>query len=134
MNKLSLVGIQLPEEYKENFDVSSEGPSSGVSRTLVTPDQGPSRLETSKFSLYFSGSFIGPFHLISTPPPYFPMDEVSNILIPKKKRSKCRHKPQKFVNFPLAPQKNRRDQRIKDANRLNPSETTLGSPFRKIRP
>jgi hypothetical protein len=30
MNKLSLVGIQLPEKYKENFDVSSEGPSSGV--------------------------------------------------------------------------------------------------------
>jgi hypothetical protein len=30
-NKLSLVGMQLPEKYKENFDVSSEGPSSGVS-------------------------------------------------------------------------------------------------------
>ena len=30
MNKLSLVGIQLPEKYKENFDVSSEAPSSGV--------------------------------------------------------------------------------------------------------
>ena len=27
MNKLSLVGMQLPEKYKENFDVSSEGPS-----------------------------------------------------------------------------------------------------------
>jgi hypothetical protein len=28
MNKLSLVGMQLPENiiYKENFDVSSEGP------------------------------------------------------------------------------------------------------------
>ena len=26
MNKLSLVGMQLPEKYKENFDVSSEGP------------------------------------------------------------------------------------------------------------
>jgi hypothetical protein len=25
MNKLSLVGIQLPEKYKENFNVSSEG-------------------------------------------------------------------------------------------------------------
>jgi hypothetical protein len=24
-----LIGIQLPEKYKENFDVSSEGPSSG---------------------------------------------------------------------------------------------------------
>jgi hypothetical protein len=33
INKLSLmVGMQLPEKYKENFDVSSEGPS------LVTPD------------------------------------------------------------------------------------------------
>ena len=30
MNKLSLVGMQLLEKYKENFDVSSEGPSSGV--------------------------------------------------------------------------------------------------------
>ena len=30
LNKLSLVGMQLPEEYKENFDVSSEGPSSGL--------------------------------------------------------------------------------------------------------
>jgi hypothetical protein len=28
MNKLSLVGMKLPEKYKENFDVSSEGPSS----------------------------------------------------------------------------------------------------------
>jgi hypothetical protein len=27
MNKLSLVGMQLPETYKENFDVSSKGPS-----------------------------------------------------------------------------------------------------------
>jgi hypothetical protein len=32
MNKLSLVGMQLPVKYKENFDVSSEGPSSGVLR------------------------------------------------------------------------------------------------------
>ena len=27
MNKLSLVGMQLPEQYKENFDVSSEDPT-----------------------------------------------------------------------------------------------------------
>jgi hypothetical protein len=44
-NKLSLVGMQLPEKYKENFDVSSEG------RTNFP-------LKTSKFSLYFSGSCI----------------------------------------------------------------------------
>ena len=31
--------MQLPEKYKENFDVSSEGPSSGV--TSQTPDEGP---------------------------------------------------------------------------------------------
>ena len=30
MNKLSLVGMQLLEKHKENLDVSSEGPSSGV--------------------------------------------------------------------------------------------------------
>ena len=30
MKKLSSVGMQLHEKYKENFDVSSEGPSSGV--------------------------------------------------------------------------------------------------------
>jgi hypothetical protein len=42
MNKLSLVGMKLPEKYKENFDVSNEGPS----------------LETSKYSLYFPGSCI----------------------------------------------------------------------------
>ena len=30
MKKLSLVGMQLPEKCKENFDVSSEGPSSGI--------------------------------------------------------------------------------------------------------
>jgi hypothetical protein len=46
MYKLSLVGKQFPEKYKENFDVSSEAPS------LVTPDEGPS-LETSKFSLIY---------------------------------------------------------------------------------
>jgi hypothetical protein len=55
MNKLSLVGMQLPQKYKENFDVSSEGPWSGV--TSQTPDVVPS-LETSKFSLYFSSSCI----------------------------------------------------------------------------
>jgi hypothetical protein len=32
INKLSLVGMQLPEKYKENFDVSSEGPSSAKRR------------------------------------------------------------------------------------------------------
>jgi ribulose 1,5-bisphosphate carboxylase large subunit-like protein len=52
MNKLSLVGMQLPEQYKENFDVSSEGPSSGV--TIVSYDS----LQTSKFSLYFTSSCI----------------------------------------------------------------------------
>jgi hypothetical protein len=34
MNKLSLVGMQLLGKYKESFDVSSEGPSSGVTREL----------------------------------------------------------------------------------------------------
>ena len=49
MNKLSLVGMQLPEKYKENFDVSSEGPSSGVT---IYSYKWPS-LETSQFdSLY----------------------------------------------------------------------------------
>jgi hypothetical protein len=33
INKLSLVGMQLPEKYKDNFDVSSEDSSS-------TPDEG----------------------------------------------------------------------------------------------
>jgi hypothetical protein len=28
--KFSLVGRQLPKKYKENFDVSSEGPLSGA--------------------------------------------------------------------------------------------------------
>jgi hypothetical protein len=51
MNKLSLVGMQISEKYKENFDVSSEGPSSELL------DEGPS-LEASKFSLYFSRSCI----------------------------------------------------------------------------
>jgi hypothetical protein len=36
MNKLSLVGMQLPEKCKENFDVSSEGPSSGVTDEETT--------------------------------------------------------------------------------------------------
>ena len=38
--------MELLEKYKQNFDVSCEG-----------PDEGPS-LKTSKFSLYFSGSCI----------------------------------------------------------------------------
>jgi hypothetical protein len=43
---LGLTGIQLLEKYKENFDVS-------------LPDQGQGlSIETSKFSLYFSGSCI----------------------------------------------------------------------------
>jgi hypothetical protein len=44
--------MQLPEEYKENFDVSSEGPSSSLT------EEGPSPAITSKVSLYFSGSCI----------------------------------------------------------------------------
>ena len=36
---LSLVGMKLAEKYKKNFDVSSEGPLSGVTS-----------FETSKFS------------------------------------------------------------------------------------
>jgi hypothetical protein len=43
------------------------------------------------------------------------MDEVSKILTPKKT-------PQKFVNFPQYPLE--KLQRSKDADRLNPSETT----------
>ena len=29
LNKLSLVGMRLPDKYNENFDVLSEGPLSG---------------------------------------------------------------------------------------------------------
>ena len=52
MNKLSLVGMQLPGIYKENFDVSNESPDEGSS------------LETSKFSLYFSGSCIPTYEIL----------------------------------------------------------------------
>ena len=46
MKKLnSLVGMQLPEKYKENFDVTSEGPSSGITQNV-------------KILLIFSGSCI----------------------------------------------------------------------------
>jgi hypothetical protein len=38
MNKLLLVGMQLPvpEKYKKNFDVSSEGLSSGVTNQVTS--------------------------------------------------------------------------------------------------
>ena len=55
---------------------------------------------------------IGPFHLISPPPP--PMDEVSKILTPTKPSKMC-----KFSPIPL-----RKIAEIKVADRLNPSETT----------
>ena len=45
MNKLSLVGMQLAEKYKENFDVSSEGPSSGNSFKFLF--QGSSSVQVS---------------------------------------------------------------------------------------
>ena len=51
MNKLSLVGMQLYQKY---IRIISRNSSEGV-----TPDEGPS-LETSKFSLYFSGNCIPP--------------------------------------------------------------------------
>jgi hypothetical protein len=54
------------------------------------------------------------------------MDEASKILTPKK------NDLLKFVNFPLTPQKYRSHQRM--ADRLNPSETNLESPLRKIHP
>jgi hypothetical protein len=50
--------MQLPEKYKENFDVSSEGPSSGIT---VTPHKGPS-LKTSKFSPTNERLFIFYWH------------------------------------------------------------------------
>ena len=56
-NNLLLVGMQLPDKYKENVDVSSAGSLSGVSIKFNTPDERPS-LETSKYSLLFSGSCI----------------------------------------------------------------------------
>jgi hypothetical protein len=34
MNKLSLVGMHYLKIYRENFDVSSKGPSSGVNEIL----------------------------------------------------------------------------------------------------
>ena len=40
MNKLSLAGMQLPEKYEENFDVSSEGPSSGAGRVWSNQTKG----------------------------------------------------------------------------------------------
>jgi hypothetical protein len=49
--------MQLHEKYKDNFDVPSEGASSGVTLTdegpQVTPDEGPS-LETREILLIFS--------------------------------------------------------------------------------
>jgi hypothetical protein len=33
--ELSLIGMQLPEKYKEHFDVWSEGPSSGVASNSI---------------------------------------------------------------------------------------------------
>jgi hypothetical protein len=66
-NKLSLVEMQQPEKYKENFDVSSEGPSSEVLTKLNkfynTPDEGPS-LEMLEFAfniVFFSGSCMNPY-------------------------------------------------------------------------
>jgi hypothetical protein len=53
-NKVSLVEMQQPEKYKANFDVSSEGPSSGIltklSKFYNTPDEGSS-LEMTEFAL-----------------------------------------------------------------------------------
>jgi hypothetical protein len=57
-----MAGMQLPEKYKENFDVVREGASSGVT-SQVTPDEGP-WLEMLKFFLYFSGSCIPTNYLI----------------------------------------------------------------------
>ena len=48
-----LIGIQLPEKYKENFDV----PSEALSPSGLPEPEGPS-LETSKISLHCSGSCI----------------------------------------------------------------------------
>jgi hypothetical protein len=59
------------------------------------------------------------------------MDEVSKILTSKKKRSKCRHKPPSEI-CKFSPYASEKSHTSKDADRLNPSETTLGSPCGKI--
>jgi hypothetical protein len=49
LNKLSLVGTQLPEKYKENFDVLNECPYLELQGAFA---------RTSKLFLYFTGSCI----------------------------------------------------------------------------
>ena len=51
MNKLSLVGMQLPEQYKENSTFRAKALRLEL---LVSYDS----LQTSKFSLYFTSSCI----------------------------------------------------------------------------
>jgi hypothetical protein len=52
INKLSLVGMQLPEKYKEKFDISSEGPSPGVT-SQVTRSKRRAFARNAEFLLVF---------------------------------------------------------------------------------
>ena len=40
MNKVSLVGMRLPEKYKENFDVSTVGSGIQFVDRIQNPDKG----------------------------------------------------------------------------------------------
>jgi hypothetical protein len=60
------------------------------------------------------------------------MNEVSKILTYKKKKIKVptQKPPQKFVNFPLTPQKNRRDQKMPTG--LTSQKRLWGHPSEKF--
>jgi hypothetical protein len=61
------------------------------------------------------------------------MNEVSKILTYKKKDQSADTKTSSEI-CKFSPYASEKSQRSKDADRLNLSETTLGSPFRKIHP
>ena len=63
-----------------------------------------------KYDLFMHACTRVQFHLKSTSPP--PMDGLLKFLTPKKKKIKVpmQNAPKKFENFPLTPQKNRKDQ------------------------
>jgi hypothetical protein len=61
------------------------------------------------------------------------MDEVGKILLLRKKNQSADTKhPSEICKFSIYPSEI--SQRSKDTDRLNPSETTLESPFRKVHP
>ena len=111
--------MQPPEKYKENFDVSSEDPSSGLELLH-------SKRRNSLYIFQVVGAI--PFNV------HTPLWTRSIKFEPQRKKDQSAdtNTPPEINKF--LPYPSEKTQRSKDADAHNPSEMAFSNPFRNSRP